>query len=301
MPVLVNINGEFFPPEEAYVSVFDRGFLFGDGVYETARTYFGRPFLLDRHLARLQRSADRLWMPIPGGLHGLEHEIRRSLEAARNADSYLRIMVTRGSRPGFVNLDAATAGDGLIVIIVRPLEAFDPACYAEGVDVALVGVTRTGKRSLDPKIKSGNYLNNIIALHEARRQGAFECLMPNQDGYITEGSTSNVFLVKRGALRTPSLECGLLDGITRSFLFEIAAEAGYRIREEKLLPADVFDADEVFITSSLKEVMPVRSVSGRQVGDGRPGAVTRDLLERYRARAHREVGGEAAPTDPAGA
>ncbi|MBI4879822.1 MAG: aminotransferase class IV [Planctomycetes bacterium] len=290
MPVLVNINGELFPPEEARVSVFDRGFLFGDGVYETVRTYFGRPFLLDRHLARLGRSASRLWMPIPGGLDGLEREILRSLAAAGNVDSCLRIMVTRGARPGFVNLDAETAGDGLVVIIVRPFEAFDPACYENGVDVALVGVTRMGKRSLDPKIKSGNYLNNIIALHEARRQGAFECLMPNQEGCVTEGSTSNVFLVKKGVLRTPSLDCGLLDGITRSFIFEIAAEAGYRVEEDKILPADVFGADEVFLTSSLKEVMPVRSVSGQKVGDGRPGAVTQDLLRRYREGVHRLVG-----------
>lgn len=283
MGTLVNLNGTFFPPEEAVISVFDRGFLFGDSVYETVRTYHGRPFLMDQHLTRLGRSAERLWLAVPGGMEHVRAELLRTLEAAKNPESYLRIMITRGARAGFVSLDLETAGDSSLVMIVRPFLGYEPEAHLEGVDVALVGVLRTGRQSLDPKIKSGNYLNNIVALHEARSHGAFECLMPNREGDLTEGSTSNVFLVKGGAVLTPSIDCGLLDGITRSFVLELAQETGYPVREERLGRDDLFGADEVFLTSSLKEVMPVRSLNGKKVGNGKPGPITLDLLRRYRA------------------
>lgn len=293
MPILVNIDGRLVPPEEATVSVFDRGFLFGDSVYETIRTYRGRPFLLDRHLARLARSAESLSLPVPRGMDALRHEVVRTLDAAANDESYLRVVVTRGSKDGFVNLDAQTAEDGTVVLIVRPFEGYDPSCHADGVDVALVGVHRTGRRSLDPKIKSGNYLNNILALREAKRLGCFECLMPNRDGDITEGSTSNVFLVKGGRLVTPALESGLLDGITRGYVLELAAEAGVEVVEERVGVDELGRADGLFLTSSLKEIMPIRCVKGAD-GDvlwaGRPHPIATDLLERYRARALAEVG-----------
>ena len=282
MGTLVNLNGTLLPPEKAMVSVFDRGFLFGDSVYETVRTYQGRPFLLDRHLQRLERSAEKLWLAIPGGIPGVRTELLRTLEAAANDESYLRIVITRGAKAGFVHLDLESAGESTLVLIIRPFLGLEPKLYLDGVDVALVGVLRTGRGSLDPKIKSGNYLNNIIALHEAKSRGAFECLMPNRDGDLTEGSTSNVFLVKDRVVLTPSLESGLLDGITRSFVLEIAREAGFDVREERLGKEDLFGADEVFLTSSLKEVMPVRSVNGDRVGEGRPGEVTLELLRLYR-------------------
>ncbi|MFH0943872.1 MAG: aminotransferase class IV [Planctomycetota bacterium] len=282
MGTLVNINGTMFPPEEAVISVFDRGFLYGDSVYETVRTYQGRLFLMERHLARLGRSAERLWLAVPGGLERVGAEALRTLEAVGNPESCLRIVITRGARPGLVQLDIESAGESTLVLIARPFSGYAPEVHRDGVDVALVGVLRTGRQSLDPKVKSGNYLNNIIALHEARSQGAFECLMPNREGDLTEGSTSNVFLVQGGVVRTPSLESGLLDGITRSFVLELAKEAGYPVREERLGSDDLFGADEVFLTSSLKEVMPVRSLNGEKVGDGRPGPVTLDLLRRYR-------------------
>lgn len=296
MGTLVNMNGELVAPEDAKVSVFDRGFLFGDSVYETVRTYQGRPFLMDRHLGRLARSAERLWLAIPGGTAGVEQELLRTLEAAGNEESYLRIIITRGSRAGFVNLDMETAGAETMVLIVRPFTGFEPSCYEQGVEVSVVGVLRTGRQSLDPKIKSGNYLNNIIALHEASRQGSFECLMPNRDGDLTEGSSSNVFLIRNGVIRTPSLDCGLLDGITRSFVIDLARQAGFEVREDRLGREDLFEADEVFLTSSLKEVMPVKSVNGQPVGAGVPGPITLDLLDRYRRRALEEVA-DSGPAD----
>ncbi len=293
MSILVNIDGRLLPPEEATISVFDRGFLFGDSVYETIRTYGGRPFLLDRHLARLSRSAAGLWLPIPRGLDSLRAELDRTLAAAANPESYVRIVVTRGATEGLVNLDAQTAEAGSVLVIVRPFEGQDPACFEEGVDVAVVGVLRTGRRSLDPKIKSGNYLNNILALREAKRLGCFECLMPNREGNLTEGSTSNVFLVRDGRLLTPALESGLLDGITRGFVLELAAEAGIEVVETTLDADDLAAADGLFITSSLKEVMPVKRVKrmdGTVLWEGKVHAIARDLRGRYLERASRCAG-----------
>jgi len=285
---MVNIDGRLLTSEEATVSVFDRGFLFGDSVYETIRTYRRRPFLLDRHLTRLARSAAGLYLPVPRGLDALENEITRTLDAAGNEESYLRVVVTRGHREGFVDLDEGTAEDGTVVLIVRPIAPISPSTYTDGVDVAVVGVLRTERRSLDPKIKSGNYLNNILGLREAKRLGCFECLMPNREGDLTEGSTSNVFLVKDGALRTPGMESGLLDGITRGFVLELAAESGVVVREERLTLDDLEDADGIFLTSSLKEIMPVRLVrnaGGEVVWEGAPDPVAIDLRARYLARA----------------
>lgn len=290
MATLVNLDGAILAAEAARISVFDRGFLYGDSVYETVRTYAGRPCLLDRHLARLARSAARLWIELPGGVAGVGREVLRTLAAAANPETSLRIMISRGGQIGQVSLDLESAGPPGLVIIARPFSGFERTCYEQGVDVAVVSVRRTAADALDPSIKSGNYLNNILALREARQRQAFECLMLNQHGHLAEASTSNVFLVSGGALRTPALACGLLDGITRSFLIEVATAAGYPVREEELSHADLLQADEVFLTSSLKEVMPVRAIDGRAIGGGRPGAVTLDLLERYRAAAMRASG-----------
>jgi len=293
MSTLVNIDGRILPPEEAVISVFDRGFLFGDSVYETVRTYGGRPFLLGRHMTRLKRSADRLSIPLPGDVAGIEREILRTLAAAANPEAVLRICVTRGSRPGVVNLDMETAGDPTLVLIVRPFSGLDAGLYTDGVRVSVVSVLRNDAGALDPAIKSGNYLNNILALREARADNAFECLMLNGDGHLTECATSNVFLVEGGRLRTPAMSCGLLDGITRTFLIDVARDLGESVDEAALTVDDLASAEEVFITSSLKEVLPVTRVDDRTVGTGRPGARTMELLERYRAAAWRSVAGDA--------
>lgn len=290
MTTLVNLNGQILAPEDAVVSVFDRGFLFGDSVYETVRTYAGRPFLLDRHLTRLQRSADRLAIPLPGGVSGIEREITRTLGAANNADAVVRVCVTRGMRPGLVNLDSETAADPTLVVIVRPFTGLDSATYAEGVKLAVVSVVRNDMAALDPAIKSGNYLNNILALREARGRDAFECVMLNQHGHLTEGSTSNVFLVRGGRLCTPAMSCGLLDGITRAFVIGVAREHGEPVDEVELTRDDLLNAEEVFITSSLKEVLPVTRVDDRVIGLGTPGARTVALMERYRSAAMRSAG-----------
>lgn len=288
MPTRVNLDGSIVPAGDARISVFDRGFLFGDSVYETVRSYAGQPFLLDRHLARFERSAGRIGLEIPGGLERVRHEVRRTREATGAGSTSIRFIVTRGAHDDVVNLDPTTAGEGSLIVIARELAPFDPAYYARGVDLAVVGVQRNDRRALDPSIKSGNYLNNVLALAEAKRRGAFESLMLNREGQLAECSTSNVFLAKDGALLTPALECGLLDGITRGLLLELAREAGIEAREAILTPADLAEADEVFLSASLKEVIPVRSVDG--VAVAAPGPLAQAMLARYRARVEQETG-----------
>lgn len=293
MDTWVEIDGRVVKGEEARVSVFDRGFLYGDSVYETLRTYGGRPFLLDEHLERLARSAEALFLPVPGGLEGVREAVERVLQAGGTFESQLRIVVTRGAEPGLVDLDPSTAGSGTRVVIRRPLIPLPDRLYEEGVVVALVRVVRIGPPALDPRVKSGNYLNNLLALHEARQLGAFECLMPNQQGHVTEGSTSNIFFVFDGALHTPALSCGLLDGITRSLVLTLARELGLEVVEREILPEEIPEAEECFLTSSLKEVLPVRRVldpDGRTLWEAAPGPVARALLTEYRARTLREAG-----------
>ncbi len=291
MSALVNLDGRIERPENARISVFDRGFLFGDSVYETLRTYRGKPFLLDRHLARLERSAARLAMPLPPRGRIAEEALRTHRES-KHAESSLRIIVTRGSEPGVVNLDPASAhGEPTLVVIAREFAGFPREFYEKGVAVAIAGVQRNPKQSLDPSIKSGNYLNNVMALLTPNRGGAFECLMTDREGRLTEATTANVWIVKDGVVKTPAFEVGLLDGITRGFLLELGRENGLEMIEAELFPHDLFDADEVFLSASLKEVLPVVSADGKSIGTGTPGPVTRRLHALYREAIDRIDGG----------
>lgn len=290
MTTLVNLDGVIVPPEAAKVSVFDRGFLYGDSVYESLRTYSRVPFLLDRHLLRLERSAGRLELSIRGGIERVAREVHATIAALPHQESTLRIVVTRGAREGVVDLDPNSAGDGMMVILAREAKPYPAELYETGVDISVVSVVRNRRDMVDPAVKSGNYLNNMLAIQEARRRSAFESVMKNSEGFLTECSTSNLFIVSRGELRTPALDCGLLDGVTRGLLLEIAIESGIRVREERLTERDLHDADEVFLSSSLKEVMPVARVDGSTVGLGRPGPITLRLLAALRERIAREIG-----------
>ena len=283
MPSVVSVNSRVIPPEQALVSVFDRGFLFGDSVYETFRTYDGRPWLLDEHLARLCGSAERMGLPLPGGIDRIRADVERALRHSRERCAAVRIVVTRGAQVGLIDLDPGTAGTADVYVLVRPYAPVPEVAYLEGIDLALVGVRRNARDALDPAIKSGNYLNNMLALREAKARGAYECVMLNKDGFLAEGSTSNVFLVKDGELATPALDSGILAGVTRAYLLGLARGAGITARESMLREADLRAADEVFISGSLKEVLPVARVDGVAVGAGRPGPLTRRLLEAYRA------------------
>jgi branched-chain amino acid aminotransferase len=277
--IFASVNGEVRPAAEARVSVLDTGFTFGDSVYETLRTYGGRPFHLDRHLARLRSSADRLAIPLPAKGE-LERDLEAVLARAGNPESYIRLMVSRGVGDVSYHFDRVVGPTR--VVIVKPYEPLPERYYTEGAAVILAAVRRNSPRALDPAIKSGNLINNILAVQEAQAAGALEPILLNEAGDVAEGASANVFIVKGGAVLTPHLRAGILAGITRELILEIGRGLGIPMREEPLRAADLLGADEAFITSTLKEVVPVRSVDGAPVGDGRPGPVTLRLLQAYR-------------------
>jgi branched-chain amino acid aminotransferase len=276
--VRVHVNGVLTDRDSAVISIFDRGFLYGDSVYEVLRTSGGRPVDLDRHLERLRRSAAaiELTMPTP---EELGTAIADTLDAAGNPESYLRIIVTRGGGP--ITLDITAPEKPSLILIAAPLAMPLADLYERGAALAIVGVERTSRRAVDPAVKSGNYLNNIMALAEARRAGAYEAIMCGPDGRVAEGSTSNLFVSRGGRLVTPALATGILPGITRQRVMDLARSADIRVEEGDLSPDDVRGADEALITSSIRGVMPVAKVDGRPIGDGAPGPTTRRLMELY--------------------
>ena len=281
MATRVWIDGEIFDEKHASVPVWDRGFLYGDSVYEVTRTFGGKAFALDEHLERLEKSAAGIGMQLPP-----RSDIRRAvddtLRAGANPESYIRVIVTRGA--GDIGLDPALADKIRLLVIVRPTTGPDPKLVASGVDVAIVDVCRNSPRAIDPSVKSGNYLNNVLALGEAKRRfGAYEALMCDGHGRLAECSTSNIFLVKAGLVRTPALEIGILHGITRQKVLELAKKNGIAFEEAALAPDDLRRADEAFLTSSVRGVLPVVRVDGQPIGDGRPGPVTRKLMALYDA------------------
>ena len=278
MAIRVYIDGVIHAEQTALVPVFDRGFLYGDSVYEVTRTAGGRPVDLEQHLDRLERSSAGILLPLLARAK-VSRAVRETLLAGENPESYLRIIVTRGA--GEIGLDPALADEPRLIVIVRPLRLPDPKLYSDGAAVALVTVRRNLRRAVDPAVKSGNYLNNIMALAEAKRAGAYESIMCNAEGKVVEGSSSNIFIVKDGKIRTPTLDDGLLDGITRHRVFELAGALGRPVEEGHLLPDDLRQADEAFLTSSVRGVMPVVRVSGSAIGAGAPGPVTRDLMDLY--------------------
>jgi branched-chain amino acid aminotransferase len=285
MAFFASVNGEISPAAEARVSVLDNGFTFGDGVYETLRTYGGRPFHLDRHLARLRDSARMLSIAIPRTDAELGADLDRLLERAGNPESYIRMIVTRGV--GEISYRFDRVKGPTIMMAARAYEPFPDAQYRDGIPVIISSLKRNSPRSLDPAMKSCNLINNILAVREAQARGAAEPLMTNDAGDVAEGASANVFLVEKGVLVTPPLSAGILPGVTRALVLEIAPGAGVPAREEAVPVARLMAADEAFITSTLKELMPIATVDGRRIGDG-PGPVTRRLLDAYRsyARTH---------------
>lgn len=275
MSVVVSMDGVLVRPEDAKVSVFDRSFLFGDSVYETLRTYGGRLFAMTDHLARLRRSADRIRLRLPAGDDTLASWSRAAVAASGNPESVARIVVSRGT--GEYGLDRAIDNPGEVVILVRPYSPPAPELYETGVAVIVAKVRRNPPQCLDPAIKSGNYLNNILAAIEARDAGAFDALFLDLHGNLAEATTSACFLVSGGILRTPPLETGILDSITRRIVLAAADRLGIPTSLDPVPEAELRRADEVFLASTLKEVLPVTTLDGAPVGGGRPGPLTRRL------------------------
>jgi branched-chain amino acid aminotransferase len=287
MPIRVYIDGAVRAPEEAKVSVFDRGFLYGDSVYETIGTVHGRLFAARDHLVRLERSAERIGLRAPPRAE-IERAIAETVAAAGNPETRVRVILTRGV--GKLDLDPASADDTRLVVIAFPLGAPTPEMFEKGVAVAIVSVHRNSPRAIDPAVKSGNYLNNVLALGEARRRcQAYEAILCGGDGSIAEGSTSNVFVVIGGEVRTPPPEVGILDGITRAKVMDLCRAAGIPFAERRLSPDELRGADEAFLTSATRGVLPITTIDERPVGAGAPGPVTRRLMSLYDDLARRGV------------
>jgi branched-chain amino acid aminotransferase len=282
MTDLANIDGKLVPREQAGISAFDRGFLYGDSVYETIRTYAGRPFLVQRHLSRLQASAERLLLRLPIGKSEIANRVHQSIGAAGNPESLVRVILTRG--PSAIGLDPALAKEPTLVVLVSGFMPLPAQVYQNGVQVQLASIVRNPIRALDPRIKTSNQLNNILAYMEAKSAGCAEAFMLNAAGELAEGTTSNIFVVSGGVLFTPPLGAGILEGITRELVLELARREGIPTREQTLHPEDLHGAEECFLTATTKEILPVVEVSGRSIGTGKPGPLTRLLLQSYRAR-----------------
>jgi branched-chain amino acid aminotransferase len=280
--VAVNIDGQLHGRDDAQVSVFDHGFLFGEGVYEVLRTYRQRPFLFPEHMRRLRASADRIALPCPLSNEALLARIRETVDAAAlEGDAYVRILLTRGV--GDIVYDPNACPSPTVVIIVKP--HVDPPADAleHGVRLALSSVVRNHPGSVDPAIKSNNLLNNALAMQQAYREGAFESLMKNHRGELCECAQSNIFFVRRGVLLTPPVDAGLLVGVTRAFVLECAAALAVAVEEPVLHEADLADVQEAFLTSTTRELVPVVQIGSHVIGGGVPGPVTRRLMAAFSA------------------
>jgi branched-chain amino acid aminotransferase len=280
MSIRVHVAGQIVLPEAAKVSVFDRGFLFGDSVYETIASDNGRLFAFSDHLDRLFESAGRIGI-VPPPRDEIARAVHETVAAAGNPAARVRIIVSRGE--GWGDLDPASTKGANLVVIVGPLGGPTPEMYVNGVGIAVVSVTRNHPGAIDPAVKSGNYLNNIMALGEARRLGAHEAILCSPTGSVAEGASSNVFAVRGGVVITPALSVGILPGITRRHVLELCRRAGVQTAETDFLaPDELRTADEVFITSALRGILPATSVDNRPVREGRVGPVTSRLMERFR-------------------
>lgn len=281
MSIAVNIDGWMGEAGNARVSVLDHGFLFGEGVYEVLRTYDQRPFLYPEHMRRLRASAARLALECPADDETMLARVRDTIAAAAlPREAYVRIVLTRGV--GDLVYDPAACPTPTLVVIAKPLIDPPESLARDGVRLALVSVVRNLPQSVDPAIKSNNLLNNALAMQEAQRRGGFEALMRNHRGDLCECAQSNFFLVKGGALWTPPADAGLLLGITRAFVVELAAQLGIGVRETALREEDLSAADEAFITSTIREVVPVVAVDAQVIGRGVPGHVTQRLTSAFR-------------------
>jgi branched-chain amino acid aminotransferase len=278
---LIYMSGQFVPKSKAKISIFDHGFLYGDGVFEGIRVYEGNIFKCREHLIRLYESAKSIMLDIQMSIDELEDAVVETVKVNQLHDAYIRLVVSRGV--GDLGLDPSSCPKPEVIIIADQIRLFPAELYEKGLEIVTVATRRNTPDALNPKIKSLNYLNNVLVKIEAKRAGVFEALMLNSEGYVCEGSGDNIFLVKNGRLLTPPGYLGALEGITRASVMEVAEEKGYEVLETPFTRHDVFVADEVFLTGTAAEVIPVISVDGRVIGEGLPGKVTKELIVGFRA------------------
>ncbi len=281
----VYVNGTITAAKDAVVPVYDHGFVYGEGVYETLRTYNRVPFLYERHCARLRASAKYLALDVPFS----DEDLRRSIDATVAAagemrEAYIRVLLTRGV--GDLSYDLRATPVPSLVIIVKPFDEPPARVFEEGIQISLVSIMRNHPASVNPIIKSNNLLNNALAMQEAHRRGGEEALMCNYRGELAECAQSNFFMVRDGVALTPSSEAGLLEGITREFIFDVGEAVGIPVQRATLFPGDLDTAQEAFLTGSTRELSPVVRIDDRIVGTGKPGPITKALLDGFRRMAH---------------
>lgn len=277
---LIYVNGQFVRKKDAVVSVYDHGFLYGDGVFEGIRMYEGNVFRLTEHIDRLYDSAKSIMLSIPHSKQELSDLVVETLKRNNLLDAYIRVVVSRGV--GNLGLDPSSCSEPQVIIIAEELTLFPKELYETGIDIVSVATRRNRSDVLSPKVKSLNYLNNILVRIEANLAGVSEALMLNEQGYVAEGSADNVFIVKNGEILTPPGYVGALEGITRNVIMDIARNLGLSMREQVFTRHDVYVADEVFLTGTAAEVIAVVKVDGRTIGDGKPGSYTNRLLKEFR-------------------
>jgi branched-chain amino acid aminotransferase len=275
----VYINGQLYDKAEAKISVYDHGLLYGDGVFEGLRIYHGKVFRLKEHIDRLYESARAIRLEIPLTPEHMTQAVKETVRANDKKNGYVRLVVTRGA--GYLGLDPRKTSDPQVIIIVDDISLYPAELYENGMELVTVATIRNHPNALSARIKSLNYLNNILAKIEAVLAGAPEALMLNHNGEVAECSGDNIFLVKRGVLKTPSTEAGILEGVTRNAVMELARRAGIPVVECALIRHDVYAADECFLTGTAAEVIPVVKCDGRAIGSGKPGPITRQLREAF--------------------
>jgi branched-chain amino acid aminotransferase len=276
----IYLDGKFVPEEDAKVSVFDHGLLYGDGIFEGIRFYNGRVFRLEEHLERLWDSARSICLEIPMGRGEMTEALLETIRKNDLREGYIRLIVTRGV--GNLGLNPAQCKRPSVIIIATTIALYPKGVCEKGLTVVTCATRRTSPAALNPAVKSLNYLNNVMARLEANLAGADEALMLNEAGNVAECTADNVFIIKRGQIFTPPIAAGALRGITRSVVFDIAAELGLKITETDITRHDVFIADECFLTGTAAEVIPVVKADGRTIGSGKPGSITTRIIGRFR-------------------
>lgn len=280
MSLKIYISGKFYAKDDAKISVYDHGLLYGDGIFEGLRSYGGKVFRLHEHLVRLYESAKAIWLTIPISIEQMAKDVNETLKVNNLSDAYIRLVVTRGA--GSLGLDPNRTSDPQVIIIADKITLYPPEFYEKGLDIITASTIRNHPAALSPRIKSLNYLNNILAKIEGLRAGCIEALMLNSKGEVAECTGDNIFLVRHKQLLTPPIDAGILEGVTREAVIEAARSAGMEVREIPLTRHDVYVADEVFLTGTAAEVIPVVKIDNRAIGNGEPGPVTRDLMKRFR-------------------
>ncbi|MCZ8513373.1 branched-chain-amino-acid transaminase [Paenibacillus filicis] len=280
MAQVIYLNGEYVTKENALISVYDHGFLYGDGIFEGIRIYNGNIFKSKEHLDRLYDSAKSIALEIPLGKAEMQEVLNETIRRGGLRDGYIRLVVSRG--PGDLGLDPRRSPRANVIIIVEQLSIYPEEAYINGLKTVSVSTRRNVPDALNPKIKSLNYLNNILVKIQANLAGVGEAIMLNSQGYVAEGSSDNIFIVKRGVVFTPPCYVGALEGITRAAIIELCEKLGYKLKEEPFTLHDVYVADEVFFTGTAAEVIAVREVDSRIIGEGKAGPITTNLLKEFR-------------------